>query len=122
VLNKYISSNIKQEGAFKSPDKMTFDFLYPTKLTDEQIQLVEDKVNELIASNCEVETDLVTYDEAKERNAVGHFAEVYAKVKGKLRLVKMGGLQEICGGTHVSHLGDIENFLITKVTTKGSGA
>ncbi|GHU51372.1 hypothetical protein FACS189459_6990 [Bacilli bacterium] len=122
VLNKNISSSIKQAGAFKSSDYLTFDFNLPYKMSDEQIELVETKVNDMINEGIEVVTDLVTIDEAKDRGAVAHFSEVYSKIKGKLRLVCMGSLKEICGGTHVCNLKNIEMFVITKLISKGGGA
>ena len=37
ALINTVNSNIKQLGAFKSPEKFTFDFQNPNKLSDEQL-------------------------------------------------------------------------------------
>jgi alanyl-tRNA synthetase len=119
-MNKYISNTIKQEGAFKSSEKLTFDFSLNHKLSDEEIDIIEKGVNELINSDIQVETKLTNLEQAKQMGAVAHFTEVYSKIKGDLRLVCMGELKEICGGTHVGKLNEIESFMITKVIPLGS--
>jgi alanyl-tRNA synthetase len=124
VMKHNISSSIKQMGAFKSSEKMTFDYQHTAKLTDEQIEMIEKKINDIIAQKIPVETVLTTIEEAKQMGAVAHFEEVYAKIKEKLRLVCFKGnlnLLEICGGTHVKELSDIEQFMIVKCESKGSG-
>jgi alanyl-tRNA synthetase len=122
IMNQYIDSSIKQMGAFKSPDRLTFDFQYPSKLTDDKIKLIEEKINDIIKQDIKVNTVLTTIDEAHKSGAVAHFDNVYSKIKGKLRLVCFPGVvNEICGGTHVNNLQDIEEFMIVNLTTKGSG-
>ncbi|MCQ3915656.1 MAG: hypothetical protein MJ195_02855 [Mycoplasmoidaceae bacterium] len=55
--------------------------------------------------------------------ALAYFEEVYAKVKGKLRVVQVGNVSiEICAGRHVANTKDIGQFHILKLTSKGSGA
>ncbi|MCQ2956943.1 MAG: hypothetical protein MJ233_03785 [Mycoplasmoidaceae bacterium] len=55
--------------------------------------------------------------------ALAYFEEVYAKVKGKLRVVKVGDISiEICAGRHVTNTREIEQFHIISLTSKGSGA
>jgi alanyl-tRNA synthetase len=122
VMRENIDSNIKQLGAFKSPDKMTFDFQLSKKLDDSQINSIEEKINVIIKNGSEVETILTDLEEAKKSGAVAHFDEVYSKIKGKLRLVCMKGqVNEICGGTNVRKLYEIEEFMIVKLVSKGSG-
>jgi alanyl-tRNA synthetase len=122
VMNSTIDKSIKQEGAFKSNEYFTFDFKYPSKLTQEQLTDIELNVNKYIKSNSNILTTHETYEEAKAANAVGHFSEVYSKISGKLRVVNIGSFnKEICGGTHVNNTSEIEQFIITKYTSKGAG-
>jgi len=123
ALKTLISDSIKQEGAFKSPQKLSFDFQYHQKLTNEQLDQIEVKVNEYIKSNTTVETILTDLATAKQMGAIGYFEDVYEKIKGKLRVVKMGDIEtELCGGTHVHNLNEIEQFKIIKYYSKGGGS
>lgn len=123
ALKTLIDSNIKQEGAFKSHEKVTFDFAFSQKLSNEQLNDIETLINKWIHTQANVDVYNKTLDEAKAMNALAYFEDVYNKIKGKLRVVKMGDIStEICGGTHVSNLKDIEQFHITKLTSNGSGS
>ena len=123
ALQTSISDLIHQEGAYKSAQKLTFDFSYQSKLTDEQLIKVEQKVNEYIKSNTIVTTKLMNLEDAKKMHAQAHFENVYKKINELLIVVIMGDItSEICGGTHVKNLSDIEQFMIIKLHTKGSGS
>ena len=118
-----VSELIHQEGAYKSAKKVTFDFSYPSKLSDEQLIKVEDKVNEYIKSNAKVTTKLMSLEDAKKMHAQAHFENVYKKINGLLRVVIMDKVtSEICGGTHVKNLKELEQFMFIKLDTKGSGS
>jgi len=123
ALKATVDENIKQMGAYKDHEKLTFDFQYHEKLTPEKLQQVEDLLNEWIKEGAEVNTYLKTLEEAQAMGALAYFTEVYSKIKGKLRVVKMGDIStEICAGRHVKNLKDIEQFHILKLDSKGSGA
>ncbi len=122
ALRELVSKNIKQEGAFKSAEKVTFDFACDYHLNNEQILAIENKVNEYINLAKQVKVSITNIDTAKKMNAVGHFEEVYKKIGGKLRVVDMNGITcDICGGTHVHNTKDIEQFMITKFYSVGGG-
>jgi alanyl-tRNA synthetase len=123
ALRTIIDKSIRQEGAFKSANKVTFDYHYPHKLSDEQIIKVQDEVNKYIQQNLPVQTKLMHLDEAKQDGAIAWFDDVYRKIKGKLRVVCVGDVsKEICGGTHVANTTDIEQFLIVQIESKGGGS
>lgn len=120
ALQTLIDSNIKQKGAFKSSKRLTFDFEYEQKLSDNQIQKVEDEINNYIKSNKKITTQIMTLDEAKKAGALAYFEDVYVKLGDKLRVVTIDGLsKEICGGTHAKSTLDIEQFMITAIENKG---
>ena len=123
ALQTVVSDSIHQEGASKNAQKFTFDFSYQSKLTKDQLIEVENKVNEYIGSKQKVETKMMTLDDAKKIHAQAHFEKIYAKINGLLRVVIMDGItSEVCGGTHPKNLGEIEQFMIAKYETKGSGS
>ncbi len=122
-LVNVIDKSIKQEGAFKSPEKVTFDFNYHKKITDEDIKKIEDEVNKIINSKIDSQTLFLELDEAKQMGAMAYFEDVYKKIKGKLRVIKFGDVSiELCGGTHVKNTGDIEAFKIIDCYQKGAGS
>ncbi|XQP55643.1 MAG: alanine--tRNA ligase [Mycoplasmoidaceae bacterium] len=123
ALKQTVDVNIKQMGALKTHHKLTFDFQWPKKLTDQQLEQVESLINKWIKQALPVTTHLKTLQEAQDMGALAYFEEVYAKVKGKLRVVQVGDISiEICAGRHVSNTSQIEQFHILKLTSKGSGA
>ncbi|MEG2463913.1 MAG: alanine--tRNA ligase [Malacoplasma sp.] len=121
-LKKTISESIKQEGAFKSSEKVTFDFNYSKKITINELFEIEKEIKRIIDSKINVETLHKDIDEAKKVGALAYFENVYKKIQGKLRVVKMGDYSiEICGGTHVKNTSEVEDFKIIKLDSKGSG-
>ena len=122
ALQESISKAIYQQGASKNAEKVTFDFSYADKLTTDKIIKAEDKVNEYIATKAPVIIKEMTLEEAKKLGAKAYFEKVYSKLGNKLRVVIMDGVTaEICAGTHVQNLGDIQQYMITDFETKGAG-
>lgn len=122
ALKRKIDNSIKQEGALKSPEKVTFDFNYHKKLDINAIKVLENDIKEIIKKNQKTELFEVTLEEAQKLGALAYFEDVYKKIKGKLRVIKIGDFSiEICGGTHVELTSQIEDFMITKLDSKGSG-
>ena len=65
ALKNIIDENIKQKGAFKSPEKLTFDFQLDYKLSDQQLLNIENWVNEYIQKHHHVDVLFMNLDEAK---------------------------------------------------------
>ncbi len=123
ALQQSISKEIKQMGALKTHYKLTFDFQYPKKLTEQELNKAEALINSWIIQGAIVTIHHKTLEEAKAMGALAYFEEVYAKVKGKLRVVQVGNIStEICAGRHVKNIKDIQQFHFTKLESKGSGA
>ncbi|MDE5552979.1 MAG: alanine--tRNA ligase [Malacoplasma sp.] len=123
ALKRLVSQNIKQEGAFKSFEKISLDFSYNKKLTYQQIIDIEKEIKRIISCKHDSKVLMKTLEEAKEMGAIAYFEDVYKKIKGKLRvLVLCPESIEICGGTHVKNTADIENFMIISIGSKGSGS
>lgn len=122
ALQNVVTNQINQQGAFKSPYKLSFDFQYHEKLSDKKIQELEDWVNDVVKQAIPVEVLMMTLDEAKASGAIAIFEDKYKKIGGLLRVIKMGDKScELCGGTHVTNTKDIEQFAITNYISNGSG-
>lgn len=123
ALKNEISTSIKQEGALKAPDKFTFDFFYPNKLSYDEFFKIEKNIKNVIELGFQTETTLCSLKEAQDLGALAYFEDVYKKIKGDLRVVKVSDQSiEICGGTHVENTSEIFDFKIIGFTSKGSGS
>jgi alanyl-tRNA synthetase len=84
----------------------------------EEIKKVEDMVNSSINEACNVNTNLMALEKARESGAEALFGEKY---DAEVRVVKMGPSIELCGGTHVKNTGEIEIFKIISEKSIASG-
>lgn len=123
ALKNMIDNNIKQEGAFKSQDKLTFDFQLSRKLEKHEINKIEEFVNYQIKRSLDVSIEYMSLEESKRQGVIGYFENKYKKIKGDLRVVKIGDISmELCGGTHIPNSKYISLFKIIKYESKGSGS
>jgi alanyl-tRNA synthetase len=124
ALRRRLGSHVTQKGSLVAPDYFRFDFSHPSALTSEEIEAVEAEVNAQIRSNEPVTTRLMTPDEAINAGAMALFGEKYGD---EVRVLSMGALDEsdysveLCGGTHVRALGDIQLFKIVSESAVSSG-
>ncbi|CUN64745.1 alanine--tRNA ligase [Clostridium sp. NSJ-49] len=119
ALKEIVGSHIHQAGSYVDNERLRFDFTHFQGLTIEEIEKVEDLVNEKIMEVDSVCTKLMTIDEAKASGATALFDEKYGD---KVRVVSAGEFsKELCGGTHVSNVGEIGFFKIISETGVAAG-
>ena len=119
ALKEVVGSHVHQAGSFVDNERLRFDFTHFQAMTSEEIQKVEDLVNDKIMEVDTVETKLMTIEEAKESGATALFDEKYGD---KVRVVVAGEFsKELCGGTHVSNVGEIGLFKIVSETGVAAG-
>lgn len=117
---------IQQHGSNITSERLRFDFNHE-KLTPEEKQAVEDKVNEWIDADLPVSWKVYPTPEALEMGAVGAFGERYGD-EVKVYQVGEGEARvsfEVCGGPHVEHTAvlaeDGKRFVITKEEASSAG-
>ncbi|PRP95871.1 Alanine--tRNA ligase [Enhygromyxa salina] len=110
ALREVLGEHASQKGSRVGPDVLRFDFTHSRRLTPEQITEIERLVNDKILADAPVATDVLPFDVAKQKGAQAIFEEKYGDT---VRMVTMTPeVVELCGGTHVSALGQIGLFKI----------
>ena len=119
ALKQIIDPSVSQAGSLVAFDRLRFDFNCPRQITREELQQVEETINTWIAEAHETQSDVMAFDEAKEKGAIAMFGEKYGDV---VRVIDVPGVSmELCGGTHVNNTAEIGLFKIISETGISSG-
>ncbi|MEL7182461.1 MAG: alanine--tRNA ligase [Pseudomonadota bacterium] len=121
ALRGALGDHVAQRGSLNAPDRLRFDFSHGQALTAAEVSAVEAEVNAMIRQNGAVSTRVMAPDDARELGAQALFGEKYGD---EVRVVSMGMADgsgkgtdgatysiELCGGTHVTRLGEIGAFV-----------
>ena len=117
ALRLVLGEHVTQKGSLVAPDRLRFDFAHFQPIDAQQLARVEAMVNAQIRANDQAEVHNMAMAEALEFGAMALFGEKYGE---NVRVLRMGGFStELCGGTHVRHVGDIGVF---KIVSEGGVA
>ncbi|NCB48180.1 MAG: alanine--tRNA ligase [Clostridia bacterium] len=118
-LRKIVSEDIFQKGSNITPERLRFDFNCDHKLSEDELQKLEDFVNDAIKKDIPVVCEEMTLNEAKASGALGVFESKYGD---KVKVYTIGDIsKEICGGPHALRIGKLNHFKIIKEESSSSG-
>lgn len=125
ALQKEIDPSIEQKGSNLTPERLRFDFNIDHKLTPEELERVEKRVNEWIEADLPVVFAEYDKDYAfDELHAHGSFRDRYPD---RVTVYTIGEENEkpvsceICGGPHIERTGGLGKFRITKEESSSAG-
>jgi len=117
ALRSILGTHVEQKGSLVNANYLRFDFSHYAKVTDDELQQVEDFVNARIQEHLPlVERRNIPFKQAVEEGAMALFGEKYGD---SVRAIKFGNSMELCGGTHVKNTADIWYF---KIISEGAVA
>ncbi|MHC5201850.1 alanine--tRNA ligase [Myroides sp. LJL119] len=119
ALRSVLGTHVQQKGSLVSPSHLRFDFSHFSKLTEQELQAVENFVNDRIHDQLPlVEQRSISFDQAVNQGAMALFGEKYGD---SVRTIGFGKSIELCGGTHVENTADIWQFKIISEAAVAAG-
>jgi alanyl-tRNA synthetase len=131
ILNEVLrvvlkDKTITQRGSNITPERLRFDFNFSRKLTEEEKEEIEKKVNEIIDKNLEVSSEEMPLEQAIKSGAQAEFGNKYPEMVSVYTIHEAGNKskwfsKEICTGPHVRNTSEIGKFKIKKEESSSSG-
>ncbi len=117
ALREVLGTHVEQRGSLVNSAYLRFDFSHFEKVSDNQLNKIEEIVNLRILENFKLqEHRAIPITEAQEKGAMMLFGEKYGDV---VRMIQFGDSKELCGGIHVQSTREIGLF---KIKSEGSVA
>ncbi len=123
ALRKVLGDHVYQKGSNITSERLRLDFPNQEKLTDQQVQEVENIVNKAIQDELEVSFKEYSKEKALELVPFAAFEEKYGDT---VKIYTVGDInnpysKEICNGPHVANTKELGTFKIVKQENVGSG-
>lgn len=116
-LRNILGSHVVQRGSFQNDEVTRFDFSHFAKVSDEELNKIEDIINAKIRENIALdEKRNVPFNDALALGATATFGEKYGDFVRVITFDPNFSV-ELCGGTHVNATGEIGLF---KFISEGS--
>jgi alanyl-tRNA synthetase len=117
ALRSILGTHVEQKGSLVNPNYLRFDFSHFAKMTENELQQVEDFVNARIQEQLPlIERRSIPIQQALDEGAMALFGEKYGD---NVRAIKFGESMELCGGIHVKNTAEIWHF---KIISEGAVA
>ncbi|MGI9461438.1 MAG: alanine--tRNA ligase [Alphaproteobacteria bacterium] len=132
ALRQELGLHVMQKGSLVSDDHLRFDFSHHQAIDNRKLKNIEEAVNNKIIEGGKVKTGMMDKPTAEKLGVIALFGEKYSET---VRVVFMGKAIdtnadnerknyysiELCGGTHVKNLEEIDGFMLDKEESIASG-
>ena len=127
ALRNILGTHVKQSGSLNAPERLRFDFSHFALVDHEELRDIEQQVNDEIRLNSQIETGVMSLEEALNSGALAFFGDKYPE--SNVRVVTIPDprsprgfySKELCGGTHVKRAGDIGVLKIVSEESVAAG-
>lgn len=124
ALRSILGDHVVQRGSNITRERLRIDVAHPEKITEEELQLAEDLVNQKIAEDLPVVSEMMDRDEAMASGALAEFGTKYPDEACVYSIIDQDGSvysRELCGGPHVMSTGELGQFEILKEEASSAG-
>ena len=119
AFREALGETATQAGSENAPGRFRFDFPSTSAVPLSVLNDVESRVNELLISDLQVHSEVMSQDAAKAIGAMALFGEKYGD---QVRVVSVGDwAKELCGGTHVTRSGQLGLVKLLSESSIGAG-
>jgi alanyl-tRNA synthetase len=127
ALRNILGTHVKQAGSLNAPERLRFDFSHFAPVGQEELRDIEQQVNDEIRVNTQIETGVMSLEEALNSGALAFFGDKYPE--SNVRVVTISDpraprgfySKELCGGTHVQRIGDVGVLKIVSEESVAAG-
>ena len=127
ALRSILGTHVKQSGSLNAPERLRFDFSHFAPVDHEELRDIEQQVNDEIRLNSQIETGVMSLEEALNSGALAFFGDKYPE--SNVRVVTIPDARsprgfyskELCGGTHVKRAGDLGVLKIVSEESVAAG-
>lgn len=124
ALRDVLGNHVQQKGSNITTERLRFDFSHLQKMTQEEIEKVEEIVNDKIKEDLPVNKIMMSKEEAERSEALHFFGDKYGD---EVNVYFIGPSlaeaysKEFCGGPHVERTGELGHFKISKEEAVAQG-
>lgn len=123
ALRKILGDHVQQKGSNITSERLRFDFSHTEKLSDLEIQSIEELINKKISENLPVIRTEMPKEEALKQGAMAFFGQKYPDI---VTVYSVGDNEnifskELCGGPHVTNTKELAKIKIVKQESLGAG-
>lgn len=116
ALAEVLNEKVHQAGSHLDDKRIRFDFNFAGDVTDEKLLAIEQLTNSFLKPSAVIREEM-TLEEAKLAGATALFDEKYGVY---VNTIKIGPTFELCGGTHVKNVSEINKFALLSCESKGA--
>lgn len=114
AARELLGEHVWQHSTEKTPEKARLDITHYDNLTEQQVEEIEKKANEIVLKNLRVKKEVLLRQEAEKRYGFRIYQGGAVPSK-MLRIVSIGNIDhEACGGIHVDNTKEVGFITILK--------